>query len=253
MALPESEDKTYFGFEKVSPVEKTQKVADVFHSVATRYDLMNDVMSFGIHRLWKQIALELASIRPHYLVLDLAAGTGDLALKIAPLISQQGRLLVTDINDSMLNIARSRFIEKGLINNSYFLQVNAEKIPFADNTFDCITIGFGLRNITQKQIALQSMYRVLKPGGKLIILEFSKPTLPLLNLLYDFYSFNILPKLGKFITNDEKSYRYLAESIRMHPNQEALRQMMIDLGFENCTFQNLTGGIVAIHRGYKFD
>jgi demethylmenaquinone methyltransferase / 2-methoxy-6-polyprenyl-1,4-benzoquinol methylase len=253
MALPESEDKTYFGFEKVSLVEKTQKVADVFHSVATRYDLMNDLMSFGIHRLWKQIVLELASIRPHHQVLDLAAGTGDLALKIAPLISQQGMLLVTDINDSMLKIARSRFIEKGLINNSHFLQVNAEKIPFADNTFDCITIGFGLRNFTQKQIALQSMYRVLKPGGKLIILEFSKPILPLLTRLFDFYSFNIIPKLGKFITNDEKSYRYLAESIRMHPNQETLCQMMTDLGFENCTFQNLAGGIVAIHRGYKFD
>jgi demethylmenaquinone methyltransferase / 2-methoxy-6-polyprenyl-1,4-benzoquinol methylase len=252
MPPSESDNKTYFGYQTVSSDEKTQKVADVFHSVATHYDLMNDLMSFGIHRVWKHLAIELASIRAHHYVLDLAAGTGDLSLKIAPLLDCEGKLFVSDINDSMLQIARNRLIAKGLINNAHFVRLNAEHISFRDNTFDCIIIGFGLRNVTHKQSALQSMYRVLKPGGKLIILEFSQPTSAILNSLYDLYSFNILPKLGKLIANDANSYRYLAESIRMHPNQETLCKMLSAAGFAEPTYQNLTGGIVAIHRGYKF-
>lgn len=253
MSPPSSDDKTHFGFEKVSFTEKTKKVGEVFHSVATRYDIMNDLMSFGIHRLWKQFTVELASVRPHHTILDLAAGTGDLSFKMAPLLGPNGKLCVTDINESMLQLARTKMIEKGLVNNIHYLQVNAESIPFPDNTFDLVTIGFGLRNVTHKEIALKSIYRVLKPGGKIIILEFSSPTSSLLGTIYDLYSFNILPLIGKFIAEDEKSYRYLAESIRMHPNQETLCHMMKEAGFDSCQFTNLTGGIVAIHRGYKFD
>lgn len=248
----QSDKSTHFGFENVAIDEKSKKVAKVFHSVAPRYDLMNDLMSLGVHRLWKKFSIELASIRPHHKVLDLAAGTGDLSMRIAPLVSQ-GQLFVTDINDSMLSIARKRMIEQGHVANIHYALVNAEHIPFPDNTFDCITIGFGLRNVTDKDSALQSMYRVLKPGGKLIILEFSHPSSPWLNTAYDLYSFNVLPLLGKLIVNDEKSYRYLAESIRMHPDQKTLCNMMIKVGFEQCSYHNLTGGIVAIHRGYKFD
>lgn len=253
MSPPESDNKTHFGFEKVSFNEKTKKVSRVFHQVAPRYDLMNDLMSFGIHRLWKKFAVELASIRPHHIVLDLAAGTGDLSLKMAPLLGQKGHLYVTDINESMLQIARKRMVEEGLVNNVHYLQVNAQSIPFPDNTFDCVTIGFGLRNVTHKEIALKAIYHALKPGGKIIILEFSHPTSITVKSIYDLYSFNILPLVGKFVANDEQSYRYLAESIRMHPNQNDLCHMMGDAGFENCQYHNLTGGIVAIHRGYKFD
>lgn len=256
MTLPEfdnSDNKTHFGFEKVSFKEKSKKVAEVFQSVANRYDLMNDLMSLGIHRLWKRVALELTSIKPHHIVLDLAAGTGDLSLKIAPLLDQTGKLFVTDIQEAMLKIARSRMIEKGFVGNVQYLQVNAEAIPFPDKTFDCVTIGFGLRNVTHKDLALKSIYRVLKSGGKIVILEFSHPTSSFLNTLYDLYSFNVLPLLGKFFANDEKSYRYLAESIRMHPKQTDLCDMLQTAGFEQCDYHNLTGGIVAIHRGYKID
>jgi demethylmenaquinone methyltransferase/2-methoxy-6-polyprenyl-1,4-benzoquinol methylase len=252
MSGKNEDNKTHFGYETIPLAEKTERVAKVFHSVAPKYDIMNDCMSLGIHRLWKRVTIEVASIRPHHYILDLAAGTGDLSLKIAPLLKDSGRLLVTDINYSMLKIARKRLIEKGYLNNIDYLLVNAEQIPFLCNTFDCITIGFGLRNVSHKQAALQSMYHVLKPGGKLVILEFSHPTLPFLSTVYDIYSFNVLPILGKFIAGDEKSYRYLAESIRMHPNQAALCNMMEEAGFEDCSYHNLTGGIVAIHRGYKF-
>lgn len=241
----------HFGFEKVRAKEKEQRVAGVFHSVAKRYDLMNDLMSLGTHRLWKRFTIELAAIKPEHWILDLASGTGDLAIRMAPLLGPKGQLFVTDINASMLTIARERMIELGLINNTHYLQVNAETIPFPENTFDCVTIGFGLRNVTHKENALRAIYRVLKPGGKLIILEFSKPTHSLLNRVYDAYSFNILPLMGRFVAKDESSYRYLAESIRMHPDQTVLRQMMETAGFEKCDYHNLTGGIVAIHRGYK--
>lgn len=252
MASDDSENKTHFGFEKVSFGEKTQRVANVFHSVATHYDLMNDLMSFGIHRLWKRFSIELASIRNDQSVLDLAAGTGDLSLKIAPLMGEKGRLIVTDINESMLPIARKRMIDRGWVENIFYIQVNAEAIPFNDNTFDCVTIGFGLRNVTHKEQALKEIYRVLKPGGKLVILEFSHPTLPLLKNIYDIYSFKVLPLLGQYVAGDADSYRYLAESIRIHPDQETLCQMLNEAQFENCDYHNLTGGVVAIHRGYKF-
>lgn len=252
MTFPEN-NKTDFGFEKVSFEEKAERVSGVFHSVSQRYDLMNDLMSFGIHRLWKRFSIEMASLRPSNSVLDLASGTGDLALRIAPLLKEKGPLFVTDINDSMLSIARKRFIEKGLLSNIHFIQMSAENIPFPDNTFDLVTIAFGLRNVTHKTKALQAIYRILKPGGKLLILEFSTPTSSLLRKLYDAYSFNILPVMGKLIAKDEQSYRYLAESIRMHPNQEELCRLMNDAGFEQCDYHNLTGGIVALHRGYKID
>ncbi len=243
---------THFGFEKIPSIEKTERVAEVFHSVAGKYDVMNDLMSLGIHRIWKKIAIELASIKTYHNILDLAAGTGDLSLRIAPLLDNTGKLFVTDINFSMLELARHRLIDAGIAANTHYLIVNAENIPFPDNSIDCITMGFGLRNVTDKQAALASMYHVLRPGGKVIILEFSRPTFSPLNKIYDFYSFNLLPLLGKCIVGDEKSYRYLAESIRMHPDQLTLCKMMEEIGFENCDYHNLTGGVVAIHRGYKF-
>lgn len=252
MSENSSGKKTDFGFRKVDVQEKKNLVSEVFHSVANRYDLMNDVMSFGIHRAWKKFCIELTSLRSHHYVLDLAAGTGDLAIRMAPLLGTTGNLFVTDINESMLTIARQRMIAKGLVGNIHYLLVDAQQIPFPQDTFDCVTIGFGLRNVTDKEAALHSIHRVLKPGGKLIILEFSHPNVPLLSSLYDAYSFNVLPLLGKIFAKDEASYRYLAESIRMHPNQDTLLHMMETAGFEQCTYHNLTGGIVAIHRGYKF-
>lgn len=248
-----SENKTHFGFKNVNTHEKKDLVANVFHSVAHNYDLMNDLMSFGIHRFWKKFSVELASLKPNHYVLDLASGTGDLAMRMAPLLDSNGNLFITDINESMLTIARQRMISEGLVSNIHYIQVDAQHIPFPDDTFDCVSIGFGLRNVTDKDAALKSIYRVLKPGGKLIILEFSHPTLPLLGSIYDVYSFKVIPLLGKFFANDEDSYRYLAESIRMHPNQKTLCEMMKTAGFEDCSYHNLTGGIVAIHRGYKFD
>lgn len=248
-----SENKTHFGFKKVEAHEKRQLVAKVFHSVAHRYDFMNDVMSLGIHRFWKRFSIELASVKPHHHVLDLASGTGDLAIRMAPLLDSTGALFVSDINDSMLAIARRRMIEKGFLGNIHYIQADAQHIPFPSNTFDCVTIGFGLRNVTDKEAALQSIFRVLKPGGKLIILEFSHPNSSLLSSIYDLYSFKLIPLFGKLFANDEQSYRYLAESIRMHPDQKKLLNMMNNAGFEQCNYHNLTGGIVAIHRGYKFD
>jgi len=242
---------THFGFQKVPVEEKAQRVRSVFDSVATDYDLMNDVMSLGIHRLWKRLAIGMANIRPGQQVLDLAGGTGDLVLMIAPRVGPQGRVVLSDINNAMIRTGRARLLDRGIAGNVEYVQADAERLPFPDNSFDCITMAFGLRNVTHKQAALDAMYRVLKPGGRLLILEFSRPA-ALLKPAYDFYSFSILPRLGQLIARDAASYRYLAESIRMHPDQKTLVEMLESAGFEGCDFHNLTGGIVAIHRGYKF-
>jgi demethylmenaquinone methyltransferase / 2-methoxy-6-polyprenyl-1,4-benzoquinol methylase len=246
------QDVIDFGFQQIPKQEKEHRVAGVFHSVADKYDVMNDLMSFGIHRLWKKATVDLCNIRKGQKILDLAGGTGDLTAKFSRLVGEQGRVILADINDSMLKVGRSKLRDKGLINNIDYVQANAEALPFADNYFDCITISFGLRNVTDKQKALASMHRVLKPGGRLLVLEFSKPQHALLNKAYDLYSFHVLPVMGKVIANDADSYRYLAESIRMHPDQEKLRQMMLNAGFNDVKYYNMTGGIVALHRGFKF-
>jgi demethylmenaquinone methyltransferase/2-methoxy-6-polyprenyl-1,4-benzoquinol methylase len=242
---------TDFGFQKVPWGEKQKRVGAVFDSVAGRYDLMNDLMSFGIHRLWKKFTVELAAVRAGERVLDLAGGTGDLSAALAARVGTHGRVVCSDINASMLGIGRQRLTDRGVIGNVDYVQANAEKLPFADHSFDCVTIGFGLRNVTDKAAALASMYRVLRPGGRLLVLEFSKPRLPGLSQLYDQYSFHVLPLMGRLVAHDADSYRYLAESIRMHPDQETLKQMMEQAGYARCQFYNLTGGIVAVHRGYK--
>jgi len=247
-----SDESTHFGFENVKVGEKAGKVAEVFHSVAGKYDLMNDLMSLGIHRLWKRYAIELSAVKAGQQVLDIAGGTGDLALKFSSLVGPKGRVILSDINSSMLGNGRDRLIDKGVIGNVDFVQCDAQHLPFPDNSFDCITIAFGLRNVTDKDLALRSIYRVLKPGGRLLVLEFSKPVTPGLKPVYDFYSFKLLPMIGKVVANDEASYRYLAESIRMHPDQHTLKDMMTGAGFDKCEYHNLTGGIVALHRGFKF-
>ena len=245
------DDTTHFGFEQVAYDDKVNKVAGVFHSVASKYDVMNDLMSFGIHRVWKRYTIEMSGVRQGHHVLDLAGGTGDLAAKFARIVGQQGSVTVADINDSMLKVGRERLIDKGIAGNLQYVQANAECLPFPDNHFDAITIAFGLRNVTDKDAALRSMYRVLKPGAPLLVLEFSKPESELLSKVYDTYSFKLLPFMGKVIADDAESYRYLAESIRMHPNQEMLKGMMVEAGFEKAEYFNLTGGVVALHRGYK--
>ncbi len=244
-------DTTDFGFTKIPIREKSHRVAEVFHSVANRYDLMNDLMSLGIHRLWKRFAIELAAIRPGETVLDLAGGTGDLAAAMARKVGDAGRVVLSDINASMLKNGRDRLLDEGLSDNVRVALANAETLPFPDSSFDCITIAFGLRNVTDKQTALDSMYRCLRPGGRLIVLEFSHVRTPALGKLYHFYSFSILPWLGEKVTNDRASYQYLAESIRMHPNQEKLKTMLQTAGLERCDVHNLSGGIVAIHRGFR--
>jgi len=244
-------DKTHFGYKTVNAEEKAGKVAEVFHSVAGNYDLMNDLMSAGIHRLWKRVAIEMSGVRRGNTVLDIAGGTGDLAAKFARIVGPEGNVVLADINESMLRVGRDRLIDRGITSNVRFSQADAQYLPFPDNTFDLITIAFGLRNVTDKEMALRSMLSVLKPGGKLLILEFSKPNNPLLSKLYDGYSFNVLPKLGKLFANDAESYQYLAESIRMHPDQQRLLGMMDAAGFANTDFHNMTGGIVALHRGVK--
>ena len=243
--------KTHFGFKEVDENKKESLVAGVFSSVASKYDVMNDVMSFGIHRIWKKIALEQTGLKKGQWALDVAGGTGDLTYYMSKQVGPSGKIVLSDINPDMLEQGRQRLIDRGIAGNVEFLEANAEELPFDDNSFHCVTIAFGLRNVTDKLKALKSMYRVLKPGGRLLVLEFSKPVLPGLDKIYDFYSFNVLPRMGQFIANDAESYRYLAESIRMHPDQQSLKEMMEVAGFERCTYSNMTGGIVALHKGFK--
>jgi demethylmenaquinone methyltransferase/2-methoxy-6-polyprenyl-1,4-benzoquinol methylase len=246
------ERTTHFGFREVPETAKDELVAGVFHSVANKYDLMNDLMSLGIHRLWKQFATEASGVRGGFRVLDVAGGTGDLAAKFAVRVGRRGQVVVADINDSMLGVGRERLADRGIAGNVSFVQANAENLPFPEDYFDRVTIAFGLRNVTHIDRALASMYRVLRPGGALLVLEFSRPVFPGLNKLYDAYSFNILPWLGRVVARDEGSYRYLAESIRKHPDQETLKSMMQQAGFERVEYHNLSGGIVALHKGYKY-
>ena len=243
---------TDFGFQQVPVAEKAARVRAVFESVAGNYDLMNDLMSAGTHRLWKRFALSQTGLRPGQQALDVAGGTGDLAAGMAKQVGDKGLVVLTDINAAMLAEGRDALTDRGIVNNVRYSLANAERLPFPDNSFDCVTIGFGLRNVTDKAVALRSMKRVLKPGGQLLILEFSHPVAPGLKPLYDTYSFSVLPWLGKVVARDEASYRYLAESIRRFPKQPTLIEMMQAAGLENCRYHNLTGGIVALHRGYHF-
>jgi demethylmenaquinone methyltransferase/2-methoxy-6-polyprenyl-1,4-benzoquinol methylase len=245
-------ETTHFGYQTVAASEKARKVAGVFDSVAGKYDLMNDLMSLGVHRLWKRFAVSVSGVRAGERVLDLAGGTGDLSSRLLSRVGPKGLVVLSDINASMLGEGRKRLIDEGAIGNIAYAQIDAEQLPFRDNSFDCVTIGFGLRNVTRKEQALAAIYRALKPGGRVIILEFSQPVAPGLKPAYDLYSFAVLPLLGKLVAQDAASYRYLAESIRMHPDQETLLRMMEDAGFERCEYFNLSGGIVAVHRGYKF-
>ena len=241
-----------FGFTEVAIEDKVKKVKGVFDSVASNYDIMNDVMSLGIHRFWKRHTIELSGVRPGNVILDLAGGTGDLTKEFAKRVGKSGKVVLADINESMVRVGRDRLIDEGIIGNVDYVISNAEALNFADNTFDLVTIAFGLRNVTNKDQALAEICRVLKPGGQLMVLEFSKVTQPLMAKAYDFYSFNILPKLGKLIANDEESYQYLAESIRMHPDQETLKEMMLIAGFDKAEYINMSNGIVALHRGWKY-
>ena len=246
------EPTTHFGFTEVPLKEKNQRVADVFHSVADQYDLMNDVMSLGLHRLWKKFTIAKSNIQTGQIVLDIAGGTGDLAAQFAKKVGNQGQIILADINEKMLQKGRERLLDKGIAGNIAFVQADAEQLPFPTNYFDCASIAFGLRNMTDKAAALRSIYRVLKPGGKLLILEFSKPAYPLINSLYDTYSFKLITTIVSWIANDKKSYQYLVESIRMHPDQAALKKLLEACDFEDVDYHNLTGGIVALHIGFKY-
>ncbi len=246
-----SDNKTHFGYQSVDSDAKAGMVGQVFDSVAAKYDVMNDLMSFGVHRVWKRFTIDQAGVRPGQCILDIAGGTGDLAAQFSRRVGQKGQVVLADINASMLRTGRDKLLDSGLVGNIDYAQANAEVLPFADDSFDCITIAFGLRNVTDKDKALASMNRVLKPGGRLLVLEFSKPVLPLLSKAYDAYSFSALPLMGKLVANDADSYRYLAESIRMHPDQDTLKDMMGDAGFMKTAYHNLTGGVVALHKGYK--
>ncbi|MCH8159928.1 MAG: bifunctional demethylmenaquinone methyltransferase/2-methoxy-6-polyprenyl-1,4-benzoquinol methylase UbiE [Proteobacteria bacterium] len=245
-----SSDTTHFGYQTVSADDKAGLVRDVFDSVASRYDIMNDLMSVGLHRIWKRYAIDQAALRPGNVVLDLAGGTGDLTRQIARKVGKEGHVVLADINAAMLEQGRRRLVDAGVAGNVSIAQVDAEELPFADRSFDCVAMAFGLRNVTDKNAALTSMYRVLKPGGKAMILEFSEPS-KAIKPAYELYSFKVLPILGKLIADDADSYRYLAESIRMHPNQEELKAMMQESGFERCRYHNLAAGIVALHVGYR--
>ena len=249
--MSDNQNTTDFGFQKVAVADKANKVAQVFTSVARKYDLMNDLMSLGVHRLWKQFTIDKSGVHRGSRVLDLAGGTGDLAMRFRELVGKDTPVILSDINGSMLAAGRDRHIDRGIINGIEYIQADAEHLPFADDSFDCVSIAFGLRNVTDKNAALREMYRVTKPGGRSLVLEFSQPTSKELTRVYDFYSFNILPKLGRWVANDEASYQYLVESIRKHPDQETLKTMMQDAGFERVEYHNLTGGIVALHVGYK--
>jgi demethylmenaquinone methyltransferase/2-methoxy-6-polyprenyl-1,4-benzoquinol methylase len=246
-----TDNTTHFGYKDVPAEEKQAMVADVFHSVAAKYDVMNDLMSFGVHRLWKRFTIDMSGVRPGNKVLDLAGGTGDLTKKFSKIVGPSGTVVLADINSSMLEVGRERLTNQGYVGNIEYVQANAQYLPFEDNTFDIITIAFGLRNVTDKDEALRSMFRVLKPGGRLLVLEFSQTNNPLLKKAYDLYSFTALPLMGKLVTNDSESYKYLAESIRMHPDQETLKGMMEDAGFNRVSYHNMTGGMVALHRGIK--
>ncbi len=246
-----SDQFTHFGYESVAESDKAKKVRSVFESVAERYDLMNDLMSMGLHRMWKRFAIEAAAVRPGERALDLAGGTGDLTLLLKQKVTDSGRVVLADINPAMLARGRDRLIDKGVVRGVDFVLTDAERLPFAKASFDCICIAFGLRNVTRKSAALKSMYDALRPGGRLLVLEFSRVTVPALKTLYDAYSFSVIPWLGRIVARDAASYRYLAESIRMHPDQESLKEMMRSAGFERVKFFNLTAGVVALHRGYK--
>lgn len=241
--------QTHFGFQTVAEADKAHKVAEVFHSVAKKYDIMNDLMSAGMHRLWKTFTIEQSGVRAGQKVLDIAGGTGDLSLAFKKRVGPTGQVWLTDINSSMLTVGRDRLLDKGIM--TPVAQCDAEKLPFPNEYFDCVSVAFGLRNMTHKDLALTEMLRVLKPGGRLLVLEFSKVWEPL-KPAYDLYSFKALPLMGKLIANDADSYNYLAESIRMHPSQEELKQMMLDVGFDRVDYHNLTAGVVALHKGYKF-
>lgn len=250
--VSDKDKTTDFGYERVPWARKAERVRGVFDSVADDYDLMNDLMSAGLHRAWKDFTLRLAGLRPGQCALDVAGGTGDLAAGLARQVGDRGLVVLTDINAAMLARGRDRLIDAGHTANLRYAQANAEALPFADGSFDCVTIGFGLRNVTDKPAALASMRRVLKPGGQVLVLEFSHPTSGAVKPLYDAYSFRVLPLLGRLVAKDEASYRYLAESIRMHPDQEALLAMMREVGLEDCRYHNLAGGIVAVHRGRRY-
>ena len=247
-----SERATHFGFSEIDPAEKAGRVGEVFSSVASRYDLMNDLMSFGSHRLWKDLALARSGVREGHRVLDVAAGSGDMTMRFARQVGTSGQVVMTDINASMLACGRSRLLNEGLGVNVQMLLADAESLPFSGGQFDCVSIAFGLRNVTRILKALASMSRLLKPGGRLVILEFSTPTSTLLSRAYDLFSFSVIPSMGKMVTGDEQSYQYLVESIRKHPNQQTLSAMMEEAGLEDVKHQNINGGIVAIHTGYRF-
>jgi len=252
MTDPDRPGTTHFGYREVPETDKVRLVGDVFRSVASRYDLMNDLMSLGVHRLWKRFALQVSGVRRGERVLDVAAGSGDLSAALAERVGPDGRVVMSDINPAMLEVGRGRLMDRGLTGNIEFVLADAENLPFPDHHFDLVTIGFGLRNVTHIDRALASMARVLKPGGRLLVLEFSKPVLPVLDRVYDTYSFSVLPWLGRLVARDEASYRYLAESIRRFPDQETLKGMIEAAGLERVHYHNLSGGIVALHKGYKF-
>ena len=252
MVFEEQKRASHFGFREVSEEEKRSLVKEVFRSVADRYDLMNDLMSLGLHRVWKDIAISHTGVRKGHIVLDLAAGSGDLTHRLVKRVGDEGRIVSFDISQPMLQKCKRRMIDAGLVNNIAYVLGNAEELPFESRQFDCITIGFGLRNIVRIQSALGSMFRVLRPGGRILVLEFSQPAPQLLARIYDQYSFSVIPKIGQVIAGDENSYRYLVESIRRHPNQDQLKNMMTSAGFEDVKYFNLTGGIVALHVGFRY-